>query len=360
MKKIYDEKYSMMDKLYEASPQTPSTAYWLMQNYVEMERELPFPETADKQAWDVWKKNLRSRLRELMYIDTWGDITRVPEYEIWGEEKCNGYIKQKISFESVPGNYAIAYILIPEGIEGKVPGVICPCGHVGKYGSLCVIEPEKAQSTGYGVAYGYELTKQGCVTITIENAGYAERDIPEGNYDPNGHTVSCDLLFRRLNHIGRDLTGLRIYELTLCLNILCSLPMVDAGKIGVAGLSGGCWLSQVLSALDDRIRAVVLSGYFTTFAQTAWNGHCLCHHPHGIGKVCDMTDLSALIAPRPQFVESGAQDIYYPPEPAYSIVTRAYQYWDAEDSLQIHVYDGGHMFKGERSIPWLVETLKHL
>jgi len=357
MKKIYNESYSVMDPLREVTPQVPSTAYWLMNEYVNMERELAYPETEDKQIWAEWKTNLRSKLRELMYIDSWGDVSWVPEYTVLVEEQIEDLVRQKICFESVPGNYAIAYILRPKQIEGKVPGVVCPCGHVSKYGTLSVLEPEKAQSQGYGVAYGYEFAKKGCVVITIENAGYGERDVPSKKFT-YPHAWGCDLVYRRFNHMGRDLTGFRIYELTLCLNILCSLPMVDEERIGAAGLSGGCWLSQVLTALDDRVKAVVLCGYFTTFAQTNWNSHCFCHQTHGIGRVCDMTDISALIAPRPQFVESGIQDVDYPTEPAYSIVSRAYGYWNALSELQIHKYEGGHMFNGERSVPWLVDVLQ--
>ena len=83
--------------------------------------------------------------------------------------------------------------------------------------------------------------------------------------------------------MGLDLTGLRVFDLMAALNLLAARPDVDSRRIGCAGLSGGCWLSQVLTALDGRVRAVVLSGFFTTFVQTVWHSHCICHHPFGIG-----------------------------------------------------------------------------
>jgi hypothetical protein len=141
------------------------------------------------------------------------------------------------------------------------------------------------------------------------------------------------------------------------LHILLDMKEVDNTRIGCAGLSGGCWLSQILAALDERIKAVILSGYFTTFVQTAWNGHCICHHPFGIGRICDMPDISALIAPRPQFVEYGKKDTQYPIEPAFSMVKRAYEYQGAPGNLGLDIFEGGHMFHGAESIPWMVGVL---
>lgn len=364
MKGIFNEAYDMMDSHFEASPENPISSRWVNRLYVEMERELPYPETEDKKVWATWKETLRKRLKEVMYIESWGDMNRIPEYTILEEVKCENYSRQKICFESVPGLYAIAYLLIPDGIKGKVPGMLCPCGH-DPNGVRGLIDPELAKKAlgEENKAYAHELAKLGFVSLTLENVGWgcrSDESLPETERFPGTQVHSCELMYRRLNHIGRDLTGLRIYELTLCLNLLCSLPMVDEKRIGCVGLSGGCWLSQLMTGLDDRIQAVILSGYFTTFAQTAWNGHCLCHHPHRIGNLCDMTDLSALIAPRPQFVESGKQDAPYRPEPAYSIVKRAYRYWNAEDKLGIHEYEGKHLFHGGRSLPWIVDIMESL
>ncbi|MCH2573891.1 acetylxylan esterase, partial [Candidatus Poribacteria bacterium] len=107
------------------------------------------------------------------------------------------------------------------------------------------------------------------------------------NYHGNS---GCMVGWARLNHMGQDLTGLRIFDLMAGINLLNQLPEVDSARIGCVGLSGGCWLTQVLAAIDPRIQAVILSGFFTTFVQTIWHGHCVCHHPHGIGLVCDLPD----------------------------------------------------------------------
>jgi hypothetical protein len=70
-----------------------------------------------------------------------------------------------------------------------------------------------------------------------------------------------------------------------------------------------------------------------------------------------MHDLSALIAPRPQFVEWGDQDTSRPVEPAFSHIRRVYDLVGAGHDLALDVFPGGHLFRGARSLPWLAERL---
>ena len=155
-----------------------------------------------------------------------------------------------------------------------------------------------------------------------------------------------------------DLTGYRVYDLIRSVDYLQSLPEVDAQRIGIAGLSGGCWLALVTTALDDRIKAAVLSGYFTTFAQTSWVGHCVCHHPKGIGLVCEMPDIAGLITPRPIFIEWGREDIERPVHPAYEMAQKIYEVAGAGDRIRLHEFDGPHLFCGDQSLPWISDVLQ--
>jgi dienelactone hydrolase len=327
----------------------PVTANFLTDQYASFQRESSCPDGSDAETWDVWRQELRNKLGKVFCLNAWGNAS-TPDVQILKEKNCGTYVRQKIAYETYPGNWAVAYLLLPNGLTSSTPAVLCPHGHFAG-GKLAVVEPEH----GAGMAYGHEFAKRGFVVLAPDNAGMGERDIAAS--DAIGGKTGCELLFRRLNYMGLDLTGLRIFDLMIGINILYSMRNVDESRLGCAGLSGGCWLAMVLSALDERVKAVILSGYFTTFMQTSWHGHCLCHHPHGIGNICEMTDIAALIAPRPLFVESGKQDHAYPVEPAYSLTRRAYGLLGAEADLGLDLYEGGHMFRGVDSIPWMVNEL---
>lgn len=349
MKRVTRTGHPLIEPPRPGGPEQPQTAFYLNQRSFRFQRQFPYPERRNPEAWTQWRARLRRALRRTLRLDQLGPVP-TPRPVILETTEGEGYRRHKVAYETLRGNWVSAYLLVPRDGRGRRPAVICPHGHV-KGGKEGVVNPQNA----LGVAYGHEFARRGLVVLAPDNAGMGERDItPAQAYH---HSGGCMLAFVRLNHLGLDLTGLRIFDLMAGINLLAARPDVDSRRIGCAGLSGGCWLSQVLTALDRRIRAVILSGFFTTFVQTVWHGHCICHHPFGIGRLCDLPDLSALIAPRPQFVESGKQDSAYPLEPAFTMVRRAYDLLGAADRLGLDAYDGGHLFRGEVSIPWMVERL---
>ena len=348
MRRVTQQEHPLVEGLRPVGPEQPHTAAFLNQRFFAFERQLAYPESAASEDWRQWRRRLHRALRRTLCLDQLGPVP-TPRPTILQTEECEGYQRHKLAYQTLPGNWVSAYLLVPHRDKAPGPAAICPHGHVpgGKQG---VVDPDVAP----GMAYGHELARRGLVVLAPDNAGMGERDVgPDQAVDQRG----CWLAWVRLNQMGLDLTGLRVFDLMAGIELLLSRPEVDPRQLGCAGLSGGCWLSQVLTALDRRVKAVVLSGFFTTFVQTAWHGHCICHHPFGIGRLCDLPDLSALIAPRPQFVESGRQDAPYPPEPAFSLVQRAYELLGVPERLGLDQYEGGHMFRGEKSIPWLVEQL---
>ena len=295
--------------------------------------------------WTIWRKQLLSDLRKL--LGPFPTQVSPVDTQIISTQAFDKFTLHKVIYYSKPSVPIPAYLLIPKNATDKTPAVVCIHGHVSG-GKENVVFGDGA----YGVPYGRELAEQGIITLCPDNAGMGERTHPSGG---------CDFLWRRLNYLGYDLTGYRVYDLMRGVDYLQSLPEVDGARIGIAGLSGGCWLGMVHAALDERVRAAVLSGYFTTFAQTSWFGHCICHHPKGIGELCEMPDIAGLIAPRPIFVEWGTQDVNRPVHPAFEMAEQIYRAADAEDEICLHEFNAGHLFSGEQSLSWLVRilTAKH-
>lgn len=353
-----EQAYPLMERRREPGPSRPETAFYLNHRYFDPERQLSYPNSRSAAKWNSWRIQLSQALRMALRLDALGDVP-TPRPLVLESAEEQGYLRHRIAYETLPGNWVTAYLLVPHRESGvgdgppleRRPAAICPHGHVpgGK---------ESVVTAGhrYGVAYGHELARRGLVVLAPDNAGMGERDVA-----PNDRVIvdssGCYLVWVRLNHMGLDLTGLRVFDLMAGLNLLSARADVNSHQLGAAGLSGGSWLAQILAALDPRIQAVVLSGFFTTFAQTIWHGHCICHHPFGLGSICDLPDISVLIAPRPQFVESGDQDSLYPPEPAFGRVKNAYELLEASDQLGLDRYKGGHEFRGTESIPWLLTKL---
>ena len=297
--------------------------------------------TFNGQAFEEWQNQFTSSLKE--YLGPFPEEPSQLNAQVVSTEKFEKFTLHKVVYYSQQDSSVPAYLLVPHKIKEKSPAVLCIHGHVPEGKADLVFGDGK-----FGIPYGRELAEKGIVTLCPDNAGMGERAHPSGG---------CDFLMRRLNLLGHDLTGYRVYDLIRGVDYLQDLPEVDETRIGVAGLSGGCWLGIVHAALDCRIQAAILSGYFTTFAQTSWFGHCVCHHPKGIGELCDIPDIAGLIAPRPIFIEWGNQDTSRPVHPAFETAQKIYSAANAEDRITLHEFDGGHVFLGLRSIPWLIQEL---
>jgi len=291
--------------------------------------------------WEDWREKLITELKNLFFIGMPAEPSPLKPLYL-SQTDGETYIQHKVAYQSQPGVLAPAYLLIPKGERKPRPAVLCVHGHVprGKEGVV-------TQQYSVGMPYAAELAKRGFVTLAPDNAGMGERSRGEGS--------DCELLWRRLNYLGKDVTGYRVYDLVRGLDFLLGLDEVDNERVGCVGLSLGCWLSIVLSALDKK--AAVLSGYFTTFAQTSWQGHCICHHPFGIGKICEMPDIASLIAPRPIFVEFGADDLSRPVQPAFSMTQKVYELLGVPENIQLDIFDGEHLFNGKKSLLWLENIL---
>ena len=320
-----------------------SSAELLDRDFADHKPRLSFDgDTVD--AWRDWRTQLLPELRE--QLGPFPDEAFPLNPQIVSTESYDKITVHKVIYHSRENVTIPAYLSIPNGITAKTPAVLCIHGHV-PGGKESVISGDGQ----FGAPYGRDLAEQGVITLCPDNAGMGERAHPSGG---------CDFLWRRLNYLGCDLTGYRIYDLMRGVDYLQSLPEVNENRIGIAGLSGGCWLGIVHAALDERVRAAVLSGYFTTFAQTSWFGHCICHHPKGIGELCEMPDIAGLIAPRPIFVEWGTEDVSRPVHPAFERAQRIYCAASANDQITLQEFDAGHLFSGEQSLPWLVQTLSQM
>lgn len=297
----------------------------------------------NRTEWDDWREKLIAELKKLFFVGLPEEPSPLQPVYL-SQTDYETYVQHKLAYQSQTGVWVPAYLLIPKGERKPRPAVLCVHGHVPK-GKEGVVNKQYS----VGMPYAAELAKRGFVTLAPDNAGMGERARGEG--------ADCELLWRRLNYLGKDVTGYRIYDLMRGLDYLLGLAEVDNERVGCAGLSLGCWLSIVLSALDERIKAAILSGYFTTFAQTSWEGHCICHHPFGIGQICEMPDIASLIAPRPIFVEFGAYDVSRPVQPAFSMAEKVYQLLGAPENIQLDIFEGEHVFNGGKSLSWLENIL---
>lgn len=212
-----------------------------------------------KREWITYKQNLKEKI-----VAKTGAILHqnLPlNLHETGSVKMPGYTIKNIAFQTRPGIYATANLYVPDG-EGKFPGVVVMMGH-----SLNGRLYEKYQSVGITLALN------GYVSLSIDPWGAGERTTVHGVFEDHGD--ENNLGFALLD-VGETLMGMQITDNIRAVDLLCSLPYVDANKIGATGASGGGNQTMWLAAMDERVKAAVPVVSAGTFEAYVMGSPCIC------------------------------------------------------------------------------------
>jgi len=200
-----------------------------------------------------------------------------------GKLDRDGYIIEKVIFESQPNYYVSANLYIPKGREFPLPGVIFPCGH-----------SEDAKARDFYHMSGLGLVHKGYVVLVYDPMGQGERS---EYFDPETRKPLVSKGVNQHHYMGKPallvnwtLSGLRTWDAIRAVDYLVSRPEVDKDRLVAAGCSGGGQMTLLITAVDDRIKA------------------CAASHPGGSMENTYLTDsghdlidkeILSLIPPRP-------------------------------------------------------------
>lgn len=249
-----------------------------------------------------------------------------------GSIRKNGYTVKNIIFQTRPGIYATANLYIPDG-KGKFPGVVVMMGHSfnGRF------------YTKYQ-AVGVSLALQGYVNLSIDPWGAGERTTIHGIFEDHGDENN---LGSSVLNIGETLIGMEITDNARAVDLLCSLPFVDPGKIGATGSSGGGNQTMWLTALDERIKAAVPVVSAGTFEAYMLGSPCICEVLPGGLTFTEEGGILAMIAPRAlKLINHERDDIpsFLPQEMirSFRIAQPVFKMLAAENNIAYQVFDLPH------------------
>lgn len=281
---------------------------------------------------------------------------RVPlDVLVHEEVETEKYIRQTVSYASELGDRVPAYLLIPKGLEGKAPAMLC-LHQTTKIG--------KGEPAGLGgrptLHYAHELAERGFVCLVPDYPSF-------GDYSYDFKTQGNHYASGTMKAIWNNLRGV---------DLLVSLPHVHSDRIGCIGHSLGGHNSLYTAAFDQRIRAVVTSCGFDPF-----------HHYMG-GKLAgwtsdrymprirdlydndpdkmpfDFYEVLAAICPRSIFINAPLHDSNFKVagvREAVAEVGKAYELRDAREKLVAKYPDSAHDFPDEvrqEVYEWLRSVLK--
>ena len=326
---------------------------WLTQRIAEAEPadSCPVDGSADELA--AWRRRARRRLLALL-----PQRPRVPlDAETTESVDCGDYVRHRVVYDSEPGMSVPAYLHVPHDRIAPGPAVLAQHGHGPGKSQVAGLPGEAGGEPSENADYAHQLALRGYVVLAPDLRGFGERT----DWNPD-HIYHCDYSQMHTTMLGLDMLALDLWDLARGLDLLAEHSLVDARRLGMVGLSQGGTCTLFLTASDRRIRAAVVSGYFSSIKSSAaipWN-MCGSQVLRGMLGTFEHVDVAALVAPRALLIESGTDDPIFPSSVAqaeHAKLANVYATLGAAEQTEIDVFEGGHSWHGTRAYDFLASHL---
>lgn len=315
-------------------------------------------EATDAASARAWQRRARARL-----VQRLGGFPaeRVPlRAEVLETRDFGTYTREQVVFQTREHLSAIGYFLVPKGRTGRLPTVVCLPGHGRGVTDVLGLNddgtPRAQRGVGYSKEYGLQCLEHGYAVFALEQLAFgARRDAPARAKGPGENScrpAACAALL-----FGQTMIAWRTWDAMRTVDYLLTRPEVDPGRIATLGASGGGTISLFTAALDDRVRAGVVSAYFNTFRDSIVSlSHCPDNYVPGLLQDMEMYDIAGLVAPRCLFVESGRRDPIFPiagSRTAAEKARRMYTAFAVPERFGYAIHDGAHEFDGVEAFAFM-------
>ena len=256
------------------------------------------------------------------------------------------------------------YLLLPKRVRHPAV-VIAYHGH--GYGAKDAVGlwedgSERLVPDGYHRDFALALCRLGFAVAVPEIACFGERQNDHSALAADAPVPSsCHQSAALAMHLGGSVLGLRVLEARRLADWLRARPDLDGERLGAMGISGGGALCLLHAALDQRVRAAVISGYLCDWRDSIFAvAHCSCNYVPGLARFGGISDVAGLVAPRPLLAEAGERDPLFPLAGVRRAAARLraiYARSGAGGAARLSVFPGRHRIDGRAAYPFLVAAL---
>lgn len=309
-----------------------------------------------------WQRRTRKLLGDCLgFLDQ----KKVPlQPKVLEEVDRGDFIRKKVVLQTMSHSHLPVYILMPKNRTKSLPCVLALHGHgygVKEIVGLFKNGDERYEPEGCHKDFACELARRGFLVAAPELAAFGEHSPYYDGGSLKDQWPGCYRVAMNAIMYGGSVHGLRVWENMRLLDYLETLKEADTSRIGAYGISGGGTSTFFTTAMEKRIKACVVSGYFCQLEGSILaSDHCVCNFVPGMMKLGQLSDLAGLIAPRPCLVEHGKQDKSFPIKSVKKTVTQARKAWkafDVEQLLQTDFFTGTHRINGAKSYDFLARYL---
>jgi dienelactone hydrolase len=289
------------------------------------------------QDWQRRRAHILANMQQVMGPLP-GPQQRVPlDVKELSSETLPTLVRKKISYAATKDYRVPAYLLIPRGLRGRAPAMLCLHGTSGPRGRTAGLGADYPR-------YTLELAQRGYVTIAPDYTLLGENQV-----DP-------------LKVGFQSGTMMGIWSHLRAVDLLAALPEVDPERMGTVGVSLGGHNSLFVGALDTRLKVIVTSSGFDSFFDYKGgnlSGWCQPRYMMRIQDVYgkdpkrmpfDFPEVLAVLAPRHLYIHAPLEDDNFRVASVKRCVAAAaavYRLHGATDHVATAYPPGGHGFPPE-------------
>lgn len=260
---------------------------------------------------------------------------RVPlDVQVVQTETLPTLTRKKVTYAATKDYRVPAYLLIPHGLKGRAPAMLCLHGTSGPRGRTAGLGADYPR-------YTLELAERGYVTIAPDYTLLGENQT-----DPETAGFASGTMMGIWSHLR-------------AVDLLTSLPEVDPARIGCVGVSLGGHNSLFVGVFDPRLKVIVSSSGFDSFSDYKGgdlSGWCQRRYMMRIQDVYgkdpkqmpfDFPEVLAALAPQHLYVHAPLEDSNFRVESVKRCVEAAsavYKLLGATDRIVTAYPPGGHGF----------------
>jgi len=286
------------------------------------------------QDWQRRREHILANMQQVMGPLP-GPDRRVPlDVQVVETETLPNLTRKKITYAATKALRVPAYLLIPNGLKGRAPAMLCLHGTGGSRGRTAGLGADYPR-------YTLELAERGYVTIAPDYTLLGENQM-----DPTAAGFASGTMMGIWSHI-------------CAVDLLQSLPEVDPERIGCVGVSLGGHNSLFAGVFDPRLKVIVSSSGFDSFSDYKGgdlSGWCQPRYMMRIQNVYgkdpkkmpfDFPEVLAALAPRHLYVHAPLSDDNFRVESVKRCVAAAatvYGLLGAPDRIVTVYPPGGHGF----------------
>jgi len=303
-------------------------------------------DVGDRSYWERTEAERRRLLISMLGLTDHLDKTREPAKPvITGVHNRGQYDIERLYFQSLPGLYVTGNLYVPKGLAGPAPGVLYLCGH-------------SLDQKHHYQAHARKFAQLGFVTLILETI---ERGEVRGHHHGPYH-------YGWFNWYSWGYTpaGVEVWNAMNAIDLLQSRSEVNPERIGVTGISGGGAISWFTAAVDKRVKiSAPVCGTATIESHVCKHTteeHCDCMFWVN-NYMWDLTDVGALVAPRPLLICSAQRDWMFDigsVRLTYSKLKKLYEALGSPGNVLLIETPGGHSYHESSRMMIFKWFLKHL